>query len=40
MALYRHVKDKAALLDGMVGRLLAALLPPEPAEDDPDRRAF
>ncbi|MCM2393248.1 TetR/AcrR family transcriptional regulator [Streptomyces albipurpureus] len=27
MALYRHVKDKAALLDGMVGRLLAALLP-------------
>jgi AcrR family transcriptional regulator len=33
MALYRHVKDKAALLDGMVGRLLAALLPPEPAED-------
>jgi AcrR family transcriptional regulator len=29
MALYRHVKDKAALLDGMVGRLLAALLPPD-----------
>ncbi|MFD7711763.1 TetR/AcrR family transcriptional regulator [Streptomyces sp. NPDC059786] len=28
MALYRHVKDKAALLDGMVGRLLAAVLPP------------
>ncbi|TCR15116.1 TetR/AcrR family transcriptional regulator [Streptomyces sp. BK205] len=27
MALYRHVKDKAALLDGMVGRLLSALLP-------------
>ncbi|MET8099559.1 TetR/AcrR family transcriptional regulator [Streptomyces sp. NPDC005236] len=33
MALYRHVKDKAALLDGMVGRLLAGLLPPEPADD-------
>jgi AcrR family transcriptional regulator len=29
MALYRHVKDKAALLDGMVGRLLAAVLPTE-----------
>jgi len=27
MALYRHVKDKGALLDGMVGRLLSALLP-------------
>jgi AcrR family transcriptional regulator len=27
MALYRHVKDKAALLDGMVGRLLSALVP-------------
>jgi AcrR family transcriptional regulator len=27
MALYRHVSDKAALLDGIVGRLLAALLP-------------
>lgn len=26
MALYRHVKDKAALLDAMVGRLLTALL--------------
>ncbi|WP_416967907.1 TetR/AcrR family transcriptional regulator [Streptomyces sp. 4F14] len=25
MALYRHVKDKAALLDGMLGRLLVAL---------------
>lgn len=33
MALYRHVKDKAALLDAMVGRLLATLLPPEAAED-------
>ena len=33
MALYRHVKDKAALLDAMVGRLLAALLPPGGAED-------
>ncbi|GAA4586344.1 TetR/AcrR family transcriptional regulator C-terminal domain-containing protein [Planotetraspora phitsanulokensis] len=27
MALYRHVSDKAALLDGVVGRLLATLLP-------------
>lgn len=27
MALYRHIVDKAALLDGIVGRLLAALLP-------------
>jgi AcrR family transcriptional regulator len=27
MALYRHVSDKAALLDGIVGRLLGALLP-------------
>jgi AcrR family transcriptional regulator len=32
MALYRHVKDKSALLDGMVGRLLTALLPADPAE--------
>jgi AcrR family transcriptional regulator len=32
MALYRHVKDKSALLDGMVGRLLATLLPPDAAE--------
>ncbi|MEU6479883.1 TetR/AcrR family transcriptional regulator C-terminal domain-containing protein [Streptomyces sp. NPDC047017] len=32
MALYRHVKDKGALLDGMVGRLLTALLPPEADE--------
>lgn len=31
MALYRHVKDKAALLDGMVGRLLSALLPSDSA---------
>ncbi|MDX3383378.1 TetR/AcrR family transcriptional regulator [Streptomyces niveiscabiei] len=27
MALYRHVRDKAALLDGMLGRLLVALAP-------------
>ncbi|WP_037577654.1 TetR/AcrR family transcriptional regulator [Phaeacidiphilus oryzae] len=27
MALYRHVSGKAELLDGMLGRLLAALLP-------------
>jgi len=33
MALYRHVKDKGALLDGMVGRLLSALLPPDAAGD-------
>ncbi|MGY6019976.1 TetR/AcrR family transcriptional regulator [Streptomyces spinosirectus] len=33
MALYRHVKDKAALLDGMVGRLLATVLPSEPAQE-------
>ncbi|MEU6271961.1 TetR/AcrR family transcriptional regulator [Streptomyces populi] len=33
MALYRHVKDKAALLDGMVGRLLIALLPTDPVEE-------
>ncbi|MFD8734246.1 TetR/AcrR family transcriptional regulator [Streptomyces sp. NPDC059618] len=32
MALYRHVKDKSALLDGMVGRLLTALLPADPAD--------
>ncbi|MFF7280760.1 TetR/AcrR family transcriptional regulator [Streptomyces griseorubiginosus] len=32
MALYRHVKDKAALLDGMVGRLLSALLPTDAAQ--------
>lgn len=33
MALYRHVKDKAALLDGMVGRLLSALLPSDPSQE-------
>jgi AcrR family transcriptional regulator len=27
MALYRHVSDKSALLDGIVGRLLGTLLP-------------
>lgn len=31
MALYRHVDSKAALLDGLVGRLLAAFLPRTPA---------
>ncbi|MCC5579441.1 TetR/AcrR family transcriptional regulator C-terminal domain-containing protein [Microtetraspora sp. AC03309] len=35
MALYRHVSDKAALLDGMVGRLLAALRPPVAAGERP-----
>ncbi|WP_433413421.1 TetR/AcrR family transcriptional regulator [Microtetraspora malaysiensis] len=35
MALYRHVSDKAALLDGMVGRLLTAFLPPEAGGDRP-----
>lgn len=30
MALYRHVKDKDALLDGLVGRLLAEVNLPEP----------
>ncbi|MHC3474202.1 TetR/AcrR family transcriptional regulator [Streptomyces sp. 7R007] len=35
MALYRHVKDKAALLDGMVGRLLAALTPTDPDGKQP-----
>ncbi len=39
MALYPYVGSKAALLDGMVGRLLTDLLPPPardagPAEDD------
>lgn len=29
MALYRHVGNKAELLDGMVGRLLSTLLPPD-----------
>jgi len=33
MALYRHVKDKAELLDGMVGRLLATLLSSAAIED-------
>jgi AcrR family transcriptional regulator len=33
MALYRHVKDKSALLDGMIGRLLTALLPARTPED-------
>lgn len=37
MALYRHVKDKAALLDGMVGRLLAALLPTDGADGAQER---
>ncbi|MES4908051.1 MULTISPECIES: TetR/AcrR family transcriptional regulator [unclassified Streptomyces] len=32
MALYRHVSDKAALLDGIAGRLLASLLPPDERE--------
>src|SRR5437016_6013806 len=32
MALYPHVGSKAALLDGMVGRLLSELLPSESAE--------
>ena len=35
MALYRHVKDKAALLDGMVGRLLSALLPSDTVAEQP-----
>ncbi len=30
MALYRHVEDKDALLDGLVGRLLAEVRLPEP----------
>lgn len=39
MALYRHVKDKAALLDGLVGRLLAALLPSDAGREQAwDRR--
>jgi AcrR family transcriptional regulator len=33
MALYRHVKNKADLLDGVVERLLDEV--PEPAEDEP-----
>ncbi|MFJ9722457.1 TetR/AcrR family transcriptional regulator [Streptomyces sp. NPDC101209] len=35
MALYRHVKDKSALLDALVGRLLAALLPSGAQRDEP-----
>ena len=35
MALYRHVRDKSALLDAMVGRLLAALLPADRERDEP-----
>ncbi|MEU6352949.1 TetR/AcrR family transcriptional regulator [Streptomyces sp. NPDC047072] len=35
MALYRHVKDKGALLDGMVGRLLSALLPADEVRERP-----
>jgi len=34
MALYPHVGSKAALLDGMLGRLLADLLPPMVAATD------
>jgi AcrR family transcriptional regulator len=32
MALYRHVEDKDALLDGLVGRLLAEVRLPEPGQ--------
>lgn len=35
MALYRHVEDKAALLDGMAGRLLAALVPAGDTAEQP-----
>ncbi|NUP32935.1 MAG: TetR/AcrR family transcriptional regulator [Streptomycetaceae bacterium] len=35
MALYRHVSDKSALLDAMVGRLLAGLLPAGAAPEQP-----
>ncbi len=39
MALYPHVGSKAALLDGMLGRLLDGMLPPDaPAGDSPDWR--
>ncbi|MCX4092913.1 TetR/AcrR family transcriptional regulator [Nocardia sp. alder85J] len=38
MALYRHVRDKSALLDGLVGRLLATLLPPGAGAQPWDRR--
>lgn len=37
MALYPHVSSKDDLLDGMVGRLLAELPLPDPAERWPDR---
>jgi AcrR family transcriptional regulator len=35
MALYPHVGGKATLLDSMVGRLLAELLPPEMTDEGP-----
>ena len=35
MALYPHVGSKAALLDGMLGRLLADMLPPDTAAEPP-----
>ena len=38
MALYPHVGSKAALLDGMLGRLLADLLPPVAAAESQDWR--
>lgn len=38
MALYRHVSGKAALLDGVVGRFLAALVPPHAESLAWDRR--
>ncbi|WP_019926000.1 TetR/AcrR family transcriptional regulator [Nocardia sp. BMG111209] len=38
MALYRHIADKSALLDGLVGRLLASLLPADAADLRWDRR--
>jgi AcrR family transcriptional regulator len=34
MALYPHVGSKAALLDGMLGRLLATMLPPDMGTPD------
>jgi AcrR family transcriptional regulator len=41
MALYPHVGDKAGLLDGLVGRLLGEVEPPDPALPWRDRmRAF
>jgi AcrR family transcriptional regulator len=41
MALYPHVGDKAGLLDGLVGRLLGQVIPPDPALPWRDRlRAF